>query len=139
VAERDDGDEGEGRGRLLSEGLRKVLGSGVNALFVTEEGVRSALGDLRLPKEALSFVAQQTEKTRRDLFGLMAKEVKSALGSANLLAELKKMLRDTKIQIRAEVTFTDAKPKSKAKARITRRKSARADDADDTGSTRRRR
>ena len=43
--------------------------AGMTALFVTEEGIRGALGEMRLPKEALAYLAQQTDKTRRELFG----------------------------------------------------------------------
>lgn len=95
-----------GRARL-PDSIRKALLGGISAVMMTEEGIRSALGDMRLPKEALSYLAQQTDKTRRELFRSVSDEVKGFLKGIDLTGELRKALTGLKVSVKAEVTFTD--------------------------------
>jgi hypothetical protein len=100
----EDGQKGSG----LSDSLRRAFVSGVSALFMTEEGIRSALSDMRLPKEALTYLAQQTDRTRKELFRAVSEEVKGFLKGVDLSGALRKALLGLKVQIKAEVRFVDA-------------------------------
>ncbi len=100
--------EREEKGPGLSDSLRKAVVSGVSALFMTEEGIRGALSDLRLPKEALSYLAQQTDRTRKELFGAVTNEVKGFLQGVDLGGALRKALTGLKLQVKAEIRFVDA-------------------------------
>src|SRR5678816_1690528 len=48
----------------IVELMRKVAFAGLGALFMTEEGIRSVAGQLKLPKEALGFILSQAERTK---------------------------------------------------------------------------
>lgn len=117
IDERDDdpmGPEagGEGRG-LLPKTLQKALLTGVSAVLMTEEGIRNALSDMRLPKEAIGYVVQQTERSRKDLFQAVSKEVKGFLDSVDMAGALRKALTGLKVEVRAELRFSedgDGKP-----------------------------
>jgi hypothetical protein len=122
-----DDDQDLGRARL-PDSIRKALLSGISAVMMTEEGIRSALGDMRLPKDALAYLAQQTDKTRRDLFGAVSDEVKGFLKGIDLTGELRKALTGLRVNVSAEVTFTDvAAPTAKLEAAVS--------DADDAPPT----
>jgi hypothetical protein len=101
-------EDAAGRPKLLGESLRKAVLSGMTALFMTEEGIRSALSDLRLPKDALAYLSQQTERTRKELFRAVSQEIKTFLLGMDLAGALRKALIGTKVEIRAELKFSDA-------------------------------
>lgn len=128
----DDFEQRDGRASLLPESIRKALVSGISALFMTEEGIRNMLADMRLPKDAMAYLVQQTERTRKELFRVISTELKGFLKSADLTRELRNALRGTKVQVRAEVRFVAAdKPTSKVsskktKVRPVRKKRAKA-------------
>jgi hypothetical protein len=96
-----------GRAKGLTDSLRKAAVAGMTALFVTEGGIRGALGELRLPKEALTYLAQQTDKTRRELFGAVSDELKGFLAGIDLPGELRKALKGLKLEVKAEVRFVE--------------------------------
>lgn len=93
------------RSGLLPESIKKALVSGLSAVAMTEEGIRSALSDMRLPKEAISYVVQQTEKSRRELFQTISHEIKGFLRGIDFPGELRKALTGMKLEVRADVRF----------------------------------
>jgi hypothetical protein len=118
---RDDDDEAEGRdvrGGILPDSIRKALVSGISALFMTEEGIRNMLSDMRLPKDAMAYLVQQTERTRKELFRVVSQELKGFLKSADLTREVRKALLGMKVQVRAEVRFVEDGPKTDFEASV---------------------
>ena len=45
--------------------VNKALVTGVGAVFMTEEGIRSAVSDMRLPKDVARGLVQQAEVTKK--------------------------------------------------------------------------
>ncbi|MEK7706228.1 MAG: hypothetical protein AAB426_14810 [Myxococcota bacterium] len=105
--EEEEGSE-SARSGILPDGLRKVLVTGLSAVFMTEEGIRGVLGDMRLPKDAMAYLAQQAERTRRELYRAVTQELQRFFESVDLTQELRKALRGMKLEVRAEVRFSDA-------------------------------
>ena len=103
----DTGERSEpGRG-VWSESLRKALATGVSALFMTEEGIRSALSEMRLPKEAMSYLIQQAASSRRDLVRFVSEEVRGVLQGIDLRRELRKALVGLKLEVKAEIRIVE--------------------------------
>jgi hypothetical protein len=92
---------------ILPKSLHKALVTGVSAVLMTEEGIRNALGDMRLPKEAISYVIQQTERSRKDLFQSVTGEIKKFLDTADIPGALRKALTGLKVEVRADIRFVD--------------------------------
>ena len=114
----DERDDREEKG-ILPDGIRRALVSGLSAVFVTEEGIRNALGDMRLPKDAISYLVSQTERSRRELFRVVSDELKGFLKNIDLTGELKNALTGLKVHVEAEFSFVDADaPKAEVKASI---------------------
>ncbi|HEX8825388.1 MAG TPA: hypothetical protein VF794_36075, partial [Archangium sp.] len=63
------GDEPEeaSRAGFVPEFVRKVAVAGLGAIFMTEEGIRSLAGQLKLPKEVLGYILGQAEKTKDEV------------------------------------------------------------------------
>jgi len=49
---------------LVPDIVRRAVLTGVGALFMTEEGIRNLVGDMKMPKDALAFLMSQADKTR---------------------------------------------------------------------------
>jgi hypothetical protein len=117
---------------LLPDLLKKGVLAGIGALFMTEEGARSILGELKLPKEAAQFVLNQVSKTKEDLFGRISNEIRSFLESVSLSDEFRKVLATTSLQISTTIRFVDEgdslQPRTKSSVRIksTARKKKKA-------------
>ena len=118
--------EEEGTGKkiewALPDLLKRGLLAGVGALFMTEEGIRSLLGELKLPKDAVQFVVNQVSRTKEDLFRMISREIREFLQSTNLGDELRRVLSSTSLEISTTVRFVDLydslQPKVKSKVRI---------------------
>lgn len=94
-------------GWAIGDYLKRAVLAGVGAVFMTEEGVRSFLGELKLPKQTAQFVLSQVAKTKEDLFKLVASEVRGFLESTRLHEELKKVLTSISLEISTKVRFID--------------------------------
>ena len=101
-----------GRSGIFPDAWRRAIASGANALFTTEEGgPRGPLGDLRLPKEVIQFILSQTDRTRRDVGRIAAKELHRLLRNVDLGGELRRSLLGIRVRVRAEVTFEETGPR----------------------------
>ncbi len=97
-------EEGKGeRGSGLPDLLRKAVLTGVGALFMTEEGIRNAAGQLKMPKEALAYLLSQADKTRGEVARVVSAELRRFLESETLRREVWKLLTGVTIEINATV------------------------------------
>ena len=107
----------------LGDLFKRALVAGVGALFMTEEGIRSLLGDLKMPKEAVQFVVTQVSRTKEDLFRIIAGEVRGFLESTDLGDEFRRVLASTSLEISTTVRFVNneekLKPRAKTKVKVT--------------------
>ena len=115
----------------LSDLIKKVVLAGSSALFMTEEGVRSFLGDLKLPKDVVQFTVNQVSKTKEDLLKAISKEVRNIFESGSLSSELARLLANVSLEIDAKVRFVvedeELRPKTDAHLTITKKKRKRKD------------
>lgn len=104
-------DEGEfadeGRSGRVAESLRKVLVSGLSAVLMTEEGIRQVVSDLRLPKDAMGYLYQQAERSRREVTRIVGEEVKHFLQTTDMAGLLRKSLSGMRVEVHAQLKFND--------------------------------
>jgi len=93
----------ETRPRAVSDLFRKVLVSGVGALFMTEEGIRSMVKELKLPKEIIGAVIAQADRTKSDVVRVVGSEVRSFLESSTLRKDLLELATQLRLEVRAEI------------------------------------
>lgn len=89
--------------RGVSEVVRRALLAGVGAVFMTEEGIRKAVNDLKLPKEAFSYLVNQADKTRNEATRIVRNEVRRFLNSDAFKQELGRLVSGLTLEIKAEV------------------------------------
>ncbi len=101
------GDEPEreegGRAGFVPEFVRKVAVAGLGALFMTEEGIRSLAGQLKLPKEMLGYILGQAEKTKDEVGRVVSEELRGFLQSEKLRDELLKLVSGMTIEVKAQI------------------------------------
>lgn len=97
-------DDREGsRPRAVSDLFRKVIVSGVGALFMTEEGIRSMVKELKLPKEVIGAVLAQADRTKGEVVRVVGTEVRSFLESTRMREDLLDLLTQLRFEVKAEV------------------------------------
>jgi len=101
--------EAEQRSGRIPEFVRKMAVAGLGALFMTEEGLRSLAGQLKLPKEALGYLLQQAERTKDEVGRIASEEIRRFLQSDTLREELLKLVAGMTVEIKAEVRLVPPK------------------------------
>jgi hypothetical protein len=102
-------DDREARG-FVPEFVRKVAVAGLGALFMTEEGIRSLAGQLKLPKEMLGYIVGQAEKSKDEVSRVVSEEVRRFLQSDKLREEFLKLLASMTIEVKAEIRLKPRAP-----------------------------
>lgn len=87
----------------LQDMLRKAMVAGIGAVFMTEEGIRQMLKDMKLPKEVIGFILGQAERSKDELMRVISEELRRFFQSAQLRQELIKLLSQMTIEVKAEV------------------------------------
>src|SRR5260370_14935579 len=64
---------------LVPDLVRRAVLTGVGALFMTEEGLRNLVGEMKLPKDALAFLLAQADRTRSEAVRVVTQEVRRFL------------------------------------------------------------
>lgn len=83
--------------------VRRLAWAGLGAVFMSEEGIRRLGSQLKLPKEALSYLLSQAEKTKDEVGRVVTEEVRKLLQSDRLRDELLKLIAQTTVEVRAEI------------------------------------
>lgn len=95
---------------LLGEGLKKVFTAGVSAAFMTEESIRSYLGEMKLPKEVLQVLLQSASKSKDEITQRITKELSALIQKIDLPKEFSKFAETHKFKISAEVEILKKDP-----------------------------
>ncbi|HZR10635.1 MAG TPA: hypothetical protein VFA79_18760 [Myxococcales bacterium] len=106
---------------LVPDIVRRAVLTGVGALFMTEEGIRNLVGDMKMPKDALAFLMSQADKTRTEVARVVTQEVRRFLESDTLRREIWKMISGVTLEVTASIHL---KPSSESgiKAKIKHKK-----------------
>ena len=99
-------DEGGFGHRVIPDIVRKALMSGVGTVLLGQEGVRTALGDLKLPKEAMEYVVSQAERTKREVIHSLARELRQFLDGLELQELIGRSLEGTTFEINTTIRVT---------------------------------
>ena len=73
---------------LVPDIVRRAVLTGVGALFMTEEGIRNMVSEMKLPKDALAFLLSQADKTRTEVARVVTQEMRRFLESDTLRREI---------------------------------------------------
>ena len=129
--------------RLLREtirrGLEKGIEAGLGTWTKTDEALRGVVGDVKLPREIVSYVFSQIEETKNGMVRVVAREVREFLEATDLATELQKALTSLSFEIKTEIRFipndagTGVKPQVKSSS--VPRRIKRKGDAEESASS----
>jgi hypothetical protein len=103
---------------IVPDIVRRAVLTGVGALFMTEEGIRNLVGDMKMPKDALAFLIAQADKTRSEVARVVTHEVRRFLESETLRREMWKLLTGVTLEVNATIQLKrSGEPGIKAKIR----------------------
>lgn len=110
---------------LVPDIVRRAVLTGVGALFMTEEGLRSLVGEMKLPKDALAFLLAQADKTRTEVARVVTSEVRRFLESETLRREIWKLLTGVTLEVNASIQLKPSgEPGFKAKLKTKKKDEA---------------
>jgi hypothetical protein len=90
-----------------SDFLKKVVTAGVGAVFLTEEGLKALMGELKLPKELLVSLLKSANDTRREFLQNMSQDVMNKIVSkVNVEEVLSEFLRKNEVDLQIRVRFS---------------------------------
>lgn len=99
---------------VLKRAVEKAVESGMGRLAEGPEKIGHLMGELKLPKEVLSYLYTQVDDTKTGLYRVMAKEIRDVLEHTELADVLTNVLTRLSFEIRTEIRFVpnDAASKS---------------------------
>jgi len=98
-----DEEELKKRGLSLGDIAKKVFAVGISAAFLTEESIRSALGELKLPKDILNIVLQNATKTKEAVANQVTKEIINIISKIDFVKEASRFVEEHKFKVSAEI------------------------------------
>src|SRR5438552_10345949 len=116
---------------LVPDIIRRAVLTGVGALFMTEEGIRNLVGEMKLPKDALAFLLSQADKTRSEVARVVTQEVRRFLESETLRREIWKVLTGVTLEVNATIQLKPSgEPGIRAKVKSKKKSDAPSEDED---------
>ncbi len=103
----------------MTEVARRILLTGLGAIFMTEEGIRKALGDMKLPKDAVGYVLDTVLKQKDELLGMVASELSKFFSKVKVHEEVQKALSGLQLHLDAKLTFDQKKVHPVSTPKIT--------------------
>jgi len=120
-----EGDSSEDPSRIRSRIealLPPILRRTVETAQATEDVIRGMVGEIKLPKEAVGYIIEVADTTKKEVVRVAAREFREFLESANLTDELAKLLTTLSFEIRTEIRFIPndqaLKPNVKSQVRV---------------------
>lgn len=90
---------------FMPEVIKRALFTGAGMLFMTEEGVRRALGEFNLPREAVNYFIKQSERSKEELFGIVQRELNRFLSRIDISRMTKDVVDGISLEIHTTITF----------------------------------
>ncbi len=90
----------------VSDGIKKILTTGISTVLMSEEGVRQYLQDMKLPKDALGSLLKGVAKSKEEIVMRVGNEFSKLVEKIDVVEEITQFLRENKIKISAEIEFS---------------------------------
>jgi hypothetical protein len=90
-------------GPILSEIVKRLVAAGVTAAFMTEESIRSYVGELKLPKDVLGMLLQGAAKSKEEIANRVSREIINIISKIDFVKEASRFVEEHKFKIHAEV------------------------------------
>jgi hypothetical protein len=102
----------------MTDLARKILLTGLGAIFMTEESVRKTLSEMKIPKDAMGGLLDVVRRQKDDMLGLMAQELSRFFSRVKVHEEIQKALKGMEVSLEAKVSFDKKKNSSSTKISV---------------------
>jgi len=102
----------------MTDLARKILLTGVGAIFMTPETVKKTLSDLKLPTDAVSTLVDTVKKQKDEVLDLVAVELSNFFTKVKVHEELQRALKGMEIHLDAKISFDKKSPSPQAKVTV---------------------
>jgi hypothetical protein len=89
--------------KIFGDMARKALMTGIGAVFMSEESLRSQLSEMKLPKEAMGAMVNTADKTKREIIDVVARETRAFLSRLEVEKMVGRILVGTTIEINTKI------------------------------------
>ena len=97
----------------LGDTLKKLASLGVGAAFMTEDAIKSVLGELPLPKDILNGLLSNAKGAKEDFVGSIREELRGYLGKIDLKNLTDYILENYDFNISASISLKKKKQETK--------------------------
>jgi hypothetical protein len=101
----------------LGDIFKKVVSTGINAAFMTEDAVKGIIQDLPIPKEVVNGLIQNAKSSKDEFISSVKGELKEYLDKVDLSKEVDRIIENYDIEINAKINLT-----KKDKTEVTTKK-----------------
>ena len=91
---------------VIPELLKRAIEIGVEKAQDAPESLKHFVGELKLPKEIVSYLFVQVDETKNGIYRIVSKEIRDFLEHTNIAGEMKKMLTTVQFEIYTTVRFS---------------------------------
>ena len=131
-----EGGFGSRSSKMLGDLARRALMTGIGAVFMSEETLKSSLTDMKLPKEAMGYVVAQADRTKKEIVAAIARETREFLSKLEVDKMLAKALVGNTIEISTRIRVV---PKDGGEAGFESSTTSKVTPADDDEKPKRKR
>lgn len=123
---------------ILPSVIKRTVSTGVGAAQMTEDVIRGVVGEVKLPREAVGYIAEMADHTRKEIVRVAAREFREFLETANLTEEIARLLTTVSFEVRTEIRFIPndqaLKPNVRSSVRMKGPGGEPVESSDDTAS-----
>ena len=87
----------------LGDVVKKVFAVGMSAAFMTEESIRSALGEVKLPKDLLKALLDNANRSKEEVLNRVSNEAVRMIQKVDFVKEASRFVENHKFRISAEI------------------------------------
>ncbi|MAX66135.1 MAG: hypothetical protein QF441_10770 [Bacteriovoracaceae bacterium] len=97
----------------LSDIFKKVMNTGINAAFMTEDTVKNIIQDLPIPKEIVNGLLQNARNSKDEFIKSVKTELRERLNKIDVSKEVDRIIENYDFEINAKIKLTPKEKKPK--------------------------
>ncbi|MEW6775152.1 MAG: hypothetical protein AB1405_02560 [Bdellovibrionota bacterium] len=90
---------------LVPDSMKRAFYTGLGALFLTEDGIRRQISDLKLPKDLAGYIISQSSKSKEELFEAIAREIAKMFQDVQPEEVVRTAIAGMKMKMNIEIEF----------------------------------
>ena len=90
---------------FMPETVKRAMFTGAGMLFMTEEGIKKAMSEVNIPREAIGYVVKQSEKSKKEFYTIFQRELGRFFSRLDVTRLSQEVLDGISLEVNARVTL----------------------------------